>query len=773
MHKGLNKIISLLILVMFLLVNTCLAAGTLRVPMGIGKRGIDLILLQAGSKQLVENQNEIAKASKVYAEIHGPENEAKGLELSIKRLGVGRIDKLLADSILLSKDGDKELVLKLLAFGKGSTFRFWEELKGEQKKRLLDQLESLDIEKAEKIHKRHIVDGVNDVDVEIADETIQAPKTFDLTEDNEENSNAANIGDTVFQNGEAGVIELVGGSGTRLKFPHPKALFKASQVTGKTLAQMRAEKIRALAEKNGKPVPWLLMTSDITHDEVVEFFNNNIQNGKYFNQVPVEWVKFKRQMVFPNMTNNGEFVVKATKDEIMVGGFGHGDARDYILRDPEVLDWLNKFGTKYITLLQVDNAYMVNSKALGHHIQATKNAQPGVEKLSMISVEKSYPGERVGMLNQFPSGLGVLEYNQFPPHLEYKKYIYKFNDESVVIIQDEDKYIVLTETELKEQYNPIQIPIMAFPMAYMTKKKFIGINEIPDGNIDITFLNGKITKTDLQEHAHLWLKLANLNQQIWSVDCLADTKHPLSDLPTVVAKGKEIKGFDPETEEYSDKVKVNKFERMDFHGFMVNKVDGVCILVDRSGVKSEEGGFAPLKNAEGNDSPVTVKAIYNEHDSQAFKNLGWTVSGKATIETTPALAYLDGSWLSEAVGKNGEMGDNVKLYLSGYRENVSIGENFNLKTGGSFILDAQDEYNPEMLVRIGNNVTKSKNVNVKFTVEGSGKLIIEDGAMLAKDKEYTVKDGEVLYVNSRGEDTLVESGEFSLKDLKNSKNFNL
>src|SRR5438034_6051473 len=72
--------------------------------------------------------------------------------------------------------------------------------------------------------------------------------------------------------GKVGVLLVAGGQGSRLGFDHPKGMFPIGPVTNKSLFQIHAEKVLALSKRFGKPIPFLVMTSDATHAETERFF---------------------------------------------------------------------------------------------------------------------------------------------------------------------------------------------------------------------------------------------------------------------------------------------------------------------------------------------------------------------------------------------------------------------------------------------------------------------------------------------------------------------
>ncbi|HXV28583.1 MAG TPA: UTP--glucose-1-phosphate uridylyltransferase, partial [bacterium] len=370
------------------------------------------------SDETVELNNLIERQKIKYAEIAGEDKREAGYALSLKRLGKpsGNVLNLLNDPVLQEQEA-KEIVAKALAFGKGGIFHFWQELTEAEKRNLIDQLKTINFEEIESLYQRFIVRKEQGAKVEITAEQVKAPPVDDITQvEMESNIKARQEGEEAFRKGQVAILELAGGSGSR--FGGLKIRFGASPVMNWPLAKMRAQKIRALSEEYGQPVPWLIMTSDVTHDKTLSYFKSELQDGLYFGYIPQEWVRFKRQTVMPQVTSHGEFILEA-KNKIVVGGFGHGDARDWVLRDSEIQEWLKNFGIEYITMVNLDNAFLPGAIEIGYHILSGNEIKPGVEHLSILVVEKTNPAEKVGLAVLLNNKDGMIEYNQIPAELLY------------------------------------------------------------------------------------------------------------------------------------------------------------------------------------------------------------------------------------------------------------------------------------------------------------------------------------------------------------------
>ena len=84
--------------------------------------------------------------------------------------------------------------------------------------------------------------------------------------------------------GKVAVAMMAGGSGTRLKFGHPKGMYQPGALpSNKSIFQLLAERFQG-GERFSRMVGgdgsknrcmWLIMTSEENHNETVEFFAAN------------------------------------------------------------------------------------------------------------------------------------------------------------------------------------------------------------------------------------------------------------------------------------------------------------------------------------------------------------------------------------------------------------------------------------------------------------------------------------------------------------------
>jgi UDP-N-acetylglucosamine/UDP-N-acetylgalactosamine diphosphorylase len=210
-------------------------------------------------------------------------------------------------------------------------------------------------------------------------------------------------GETLLADGAVGVLVVAGGQGTRLGFPGPKGAFPLGPVTGRSLFAQQAQKLHAARRRCGRPLPWLLMTSDATdaatraHFEAAGFFG-----------LPPEDVRFFAQGELPNLDREGRMLLEAP-DRIAASPDGHGGVLPS-LAAAGLFDWLEARGVTRLSYSQVDNPLvpLADPTFLGLHELA------GAEMSAKVLAKRG-PDERAGTVGRRGDRVHVLEYTEVDP----------------------------------------------------------------------------------------------------------------------------------------------------------------------------------------------------------------------------------------------------------------------------------------------------------------------------------------------------------------------
>lgn len=201
------------------------------------------------------------------------------------------------------------------------------------------------------------------------------------------------------RSGEIAVVLLAGGQGTRLEHPGPKGTFSFD---GTSLFEMQARQILSYKNNDGTlNINWYIMTSDINHDETLDFFK-----GKNYFEVPEDNIHFFKQEHFPPLTKDGELLLTEDKD-IMLTPNGNGGIFSS-LKNRGMLEHMKSYGVKHVFMNNVDNVVVkvLDPTLVGLHVQENND----ITSKSITPKE----GESVGRLAVMDGDKGVVEYTELP-----------------------------------------------------------------------------------------------------------------------------------------------------------------------------------------------------------------------------------------------------------------------------------------------------------------------------------------------------------------------
>src|SRR5699024_7916779 len=168
----------------------------------------------------------------------------------------------------------------------------YSQLEESSAKNVKTQFAALDIDTIQRVYEETYVNK-KEVDLSSVEEV-----PYVLKSDLDVNA-VKEAAETGIHNGEVAVVLLAGGQGTRLEHPGPKGTFSFD---GVSLFELQARQILNFKNADGElKVHWYIMTSDINHEETLEFFKKN----NYFN-VPENNIHFYKQEHFPPLTKDGD-----------------------------------------------------------------------------------------------------------------------------------------------------------------------------------------------------------------------------------------------------------------------------------------------------------------------------------------------------------------------------------------------------------------------------------------------------------------------------------
>lgn len=290
---------------------------------------------------------------------------------------------------------------KLALIDQSHLMNGWDELDGEQKSLLLNEIRLLDVNVYR--WQRRLLKSYRQPDVgDWKDTPLHA---YALAG----NPETALEGRRLLEQGRMGCILVAGGQGSRLGYDGPKGCFPISNVKGKTLFQIFAEKTLCAGHLYGVPLSLAIMTSSGNHHQTVEFFREH-----HFFGLDSDQIDFFMQDDLPFLDRKGDMFLKSP-DEIAKGPSGNGTALKFFFESGLWEKWDRK-GIKYAGFIMVDNplADPYDAELLGFHVC-------NGNQVTIKAVMRDDPAENIGVIVQSGDHLRVVEYTEIPEEERYAR----------------------------------------------------------------------------------------------------------------------------------------------------------------------------------------------------------------------------------------------------------------------------------------------------------------------------------------------------------------
>lgn len=289
---------------------------------------------------------------------------------------------------------------------------FWETLSEARQAHLVKQIESIDFGRLvqcwkSSIHPSHQESADRADKARSPRNVIRQPAT---AAERKLWADAATAGVRELEAGRVAVITVAGGQGTRLGFDHPKGMFPIGPVTDRSLFQIFAEQILARRSRHNASIPWLIMTSDATHDETVQFFASK----SYFGLEPAT-VHFFQQGSLPALDAATGQILMSAPDQLALSPDGHGGLVQ-ALCNSGLLEKMKQQGIQHVFYHQVDNPTVIiaDPALIGFHLQHGSDLTTNV-------VCKTSPTERMGVLVDLDGHTEIIEYSELTPEQAARK----------------------------------------------------------------------------------------------------------------------------------------------------------------------------------------------------------------------------------------------------------------------------------------------------------------------------------------------------------------
>jgi len=297
----------------------------------------------------------------------------------------------------------------LEAHGQGDLRRFEEVLDEPARRRLEAEIAALDLDQLD-----HLIATLVRADPAAAAVPLdlRAPRIWrehDLAADRRRAAIAA--GEQALRDGHVAVVLVAGGDGSRLGYDGPKGIYPIGPVSGASLFQIHAEKVRALSQRYGRTVPFLIMTGPANHERTAAFFAEHENFG-------LEHLRLFVQGTMPAVDASGRILL-AEPGRIALSPDGHGGllaALDRSDGGPSCLDELRELGVRTLFTFQVDNPLTIVADPLFVGLHRIEGAE-----MSTKVVEKTDPHERVGVVAEADGATRLIEYSDLPDELAERR----------------------------------------------------------------------------------------------------------------------------------------------------------------------------------------------------------------------------------------------------------------------------------------------------------------------------------------------------------------
>lgn len=282
-------------------------------------------------------------------------------------------------------------------FGQEHVFKFWNRLGPTQRAALLAQIESIDFPFMNRLIDTWVR---NEPPPETFETITPIPVIPPADMDRPDAREAYEAGIAALRAGRVGIVIVAGGQGTRLGFDGPKGAYPIGPITGKSIFEYHAERIRALQDHYRCVLPLYLMVSDTNESATGEYFRKN----GYFGLDERNVITFRQRMV-PCVDTDGRFMLDAP-DHVAMNPNGHGGCIPALV-DTGCAKHARERGIDTLYYFQVDNwaINMADPYFIGYHVSR------GAEMSSKVH-RKEAVREGVGVHCICDGEYRVIEYSE-------------------------------------------------------------------------------------------------------------------------------------------------------------------------------------------------------------------------------------------------------------------------------------------------------------------------------------------------------------------------
>lgn len=285
---------------------------------------------------------------------------------------------------------------------------FYEELKEEEKEKLVNQILSLNFEQILTLYKNSYISKNFKVDIDTISPIEHVEKNM-LSNDKIEKYEK--IGKKIISKNQIAVVTMAGGQGSRLGYKGPKGTYEL-KIDGMkiSLYEILCNNLKKINEDYGITLNWYIMTSTENHIATKQYFIEH----NYFNY-PKQNIRFFMQGNLPLITVEGNLFLQEPY-LIKEASNGNGDVFKSLQRSG-LIDDMKKNKIKYVSFGGIDNILLKNVDALFLGMMAYNN-----QEIASKTIFKENALDNIAVYclkNNRPS---ILDYDDIPEELSEIKF---------------------------------------------------------------------------------------------------------------------------------------------------------------------------------------------------------------------------------------------------------------------------------------------------------------------------------------------------------------
>ncbi len=343
--------------------------------------------------------------------------------------------------IKVNSETDKVCVAKAQEAGQAHLFENWDDLAQDEQRKLIEDLRSVNYQLVKRLLHQSRQGKSPEIDLGMlaAPEIEQLPETpASIDGDGDCFKNARQA----LSEGKVALLLLAGGASLGAS-SEPTGMLPIGPISGKSLFQLHAEKIRAINHRYKTSLGFHI----VIHPDYLEMTSEFFKEQNHFGLNPAD-VHFVPQTLLPLIDRRGRFL-RSREGRLALSPSGHGGVLDQYL-DSDGLEKFREDGVEYIFFFQVDNPLVpvADPAFLEHHIE-------GGYEVSSKCIDRLEDEDSLGVFCRIGEATGVVKYadlpeeerNGKPGHLIGNMAAHIFNLDFISRLHTEKLHLAFHKTE--------------------------------------------------------------------------------------------------------------------------------------------------------------------------------------------------------------------------------------------------------------------------------------------------------------------------------------